>query len=290
MICAVNFQCIGTHILGVDKSDLNSASPIGGKYGNPYKALVEAIAKAPPLQKASNGVWTKPLSLSESVLPAKGNRKGPQQSRSGPTMQLRRKENVYGTLGQYDTLFLVDDSDSMMEDGTDIDNKWEITKKLIAEIAPIAVKYDKDGVEVKFINFRPKPEKRKALKCTEDVMRLFKDLEPCGESLIATALERVLSEYCYQFKHDRAIKSLNLIVLTDGDPSPGEDVEKVIVDCARTLRKLEAHPLQVGIQFVQIGDNSGAAAYLNLLDDKLKEKHKLDRDVSEKQTMQFSDN
>ena len=57
MICEETSHCIGTHIQGfqVGAPQLNSASPIGGQYGNPYNALVGAIEKEPAVKP--NGVW-----------------------------------------------------------------------------------------------------------------------------------------------------------------------------------------------------------------------------------------
>ena len=178
----------------------------------------------------------------------------------------------------------------MMDSDPVIGIKWNMTREVIAEIASIAVKHDHDGVEVQFFNAYRETEDRQHLTSAEDVMRLFEGLNPYGESLIATKLDEVLNEYCFRFGHDRDIKGLNLIVLTDGDPSPDQDIEEDIVKYARKLESFSAPQLKVGIQFVQIGSGSTAAAFFDQLDNKLKEKHNLDRDVSEQRIMQFSDN
>lgn len=64
-------------------------------------------------------------------------------------------------------------------------------------------------------------------------------------------------------------KPLNIIVLTDGEPT--DDPESVIVDAARRLDALNAPLSQVGIQFFQIGDEEGAREALEDLDDALAE-------------------
>jgi hypothetical protein len=48
------------------------------------------------------------------------------------------------------------------------------------------------------------------------------------------------------------VKSLNIIVITDGVPS--DDVESVIVRAAKRLDQCNAEPWQVGIQFFQVGE------------------------------------
>ncbi len=183
-------------------------------------------------------------------------------------------ERVFAKLKGYDTRFLVDDSDSM--DGP----RWTTTKEAMAQIASIAVKYDKNGVDVRFFNAYLDNEERLNLDSAEKVMSLFENLDPDGSTPTADTLEIELNEYLHDYKNNRYIKGLNLIVLTDGAPSPGQDVEGVIVKYARMLAEQDAPPLQVGIQFVQIGDEKGAKDLLDSLDNDLQKKHNLDRDVS----------
>ena len=183
-------------------------------------------------------------------------------------------ERVYAKLKGYDTRFLVDDSDSMEGPW------WTTTKEVMAKIASIAVRYDKNGVDVRFFNAYIDDEERLNLDSAEKVMSLFENLEPEGSTPTADTLEVELNEYVHDYKNNRHIKGLNLIVITDGAPSPGQDVEGVIVKYARMLAQQDAPPLQVGIQFVQIGGEKGAKDFLDSLDNDLQTKHSLDRDVS----------
>ena len=290
-----NSQCIGTHIEGFRRKNprKNSASTIGGQYGNPYNALLEAI-EVKPLH-ISGGVWE--VSLSREGPPENQKRKDSQHTSKtraqpvaffpGPST-LRRKEDVFARLQQYDTLFLVDDSASMMSDDSVTGNKWEITKNAMAEITSIAVEHNSEGVEVQFFNSYLKPPKGKNLRSAEEVMSLFEDLKIYGPSPIADRLDEVLNEYCFEFEKNRRIKGFNLIVLTDEKPKDDQDVEAVIVKFARKLENKSVPLLKVGIQFVQIGNDPEAAAYFKPLDDTLKARYKLDRDVSEKPIMQYS--
>lgn len=188
--------------------------------------------------------------------------------------RLNNAERVFAKLKGYDTRFLVDDSDSMNG------RRWTTTKSVLAQIASIAVNYDKDGVDVRFFNAYLDAEKRLNLDSAEKVMSLFKNLEPEGETPTADTLETELNEYVHEYKKNRRIKGLNLIVITDGEPSHDQDVEGVIVKYAKMLAEHDAPPLQVGIQFVQIGDEKGAKDFLDSLDNDLQTKYGLDRDVS----------
>lgn len=195
---------------------------------------------------------------------------GPKPARKpGP-----KKENVYPRLQAYDTVFLVDDSDSMAGP------RWSTTSKVLAKIAKIAVLYDKDGVDVRFFNTYLEDEERLNLNSFEKVMELFKKVTPSGPTPTADLLEDELNLYLVKLREKRNRKRLNLIVLTDGEPDDLKAVEEVIVKYANELKELRAHSLQVGVQFVQIGGDKAASKFLRGLDDDLMKKRNLDRDVS----------
>lgn len=278
MICVeMSHRIIGTHIKGFKRGmpQLNHASPIGGRYGNPYNALAAAIYEKP--KSTSKTLWMVGL-LSPSPIT--------QVHELAPRSP--KKERVYAVLKKYHNLFLVDDSDSMMDHVPELGSKWDMVKSEMREIASIVVKTGSDGIEVQFFNHFIEPDQRarfKDLKSVEQMMKGFTDIRPDGPSHTADKLEEVLSQYLIDFQNDRQTKGLNIIVFTDGDPSPGQDVEGLIVKYARELEKLRAPSWKVGIQFVQIGNDPKAAAFLQGLDDNLKEKYGLDRDVSKKRTV-----
>ena len=182
-------------------------------------------------------------------------------------------EEVLPRLQGYDTVFLVDDSTSM--DGI----RWKTTSVVLAEIAKIAVQYDPDGCDIRFFNKWLSDKQRRNLDSSEKIMALFEKVTPRGETPTAEKLEEELAEFMRLFNEDRGIKGLNLIVLTDGAPSPGQNVEGVIVKYARELAAAKAPEFKVGIQFVQVGAEAQATRFLRSLDRKLKAKYNLDRDV-----------
>lgn len=208
------------------------------------------------------------------VAPAAAVHASSSNSRSVP-MNPRKKESVYAKLRSYDTKFLIDDSASMYGPN------WEIVKKAVAAIAPIAVQYDSDGVDVQFFTAYIDYKERQGLRSAKEVMALFDRVEPEGETPTADMLKEELNDYCHRYGQNRHIKGLNLIVLTDGDPSPGQDVTGALVEYARKLAELQAPELKVGVQFVQIGDDEEATKFLQQLDNDLKGSYKLDRDVSQ---------
>lgn len=183
------------------------------------------------------------------------------------------EENVLERLRKYDTVFIVDDSDSMAG------LRWKTTAKVLAEIASIAVKYDGDGVDVRFLNKDLEDKERLNLDSSEKVMKLFRNVTPTGPTPTADVLWTELKQYLDKLRENGDRKRLNLIVLTDGEPDDVQEVEEVIVEYANQLKELRAHPLQVGVQFVQIGGDEAASKFLRSLDNELKTKRNLDRDV-----------
>ncbi|KAL8717435.1 MAG: hypothetical protein Q9225_005321 [Loekoesia sp. 1 TL-2023] len=139
---------------------------------------------------------------------------------SGPATVLEPSDvkNIYKRLGNYDTVFLVDDSGS-------IEPYWPTTARVLANIISIVIKYNDDGVDVKFFNKWIKKDNRTNLNTTDKVMALFAINTPLkGATLTADVLEEVLNDYMFRYRRDRNIKGLNLVVLTDAKHKLDQDM------------------------------------------------------------------
>ena len=190
------------------------------------------------------------------------------------------RENQYDFLKTFDTVFVVDDSASMAGE------YWDQLGRALENIATIATKYDSDGIDIHFLN-SPQYD-RKHVTSPASVRDLFNRVQPAGITPTGACLDRILRDYLDKYAdakaaftpstagpgphptmYDSLPKPLNILVLTDGEPT--DDPEAVIVDAARKLDKLNAPLHQVGIQFVQIGNEEGAREALEELDDALEE-------------------
>lgn len=204
-------------------------------------------------------------------------------------------EDDYSTLESYDTVFLVDDSPSMAGE------RWDLVKKILDYSTTVATDYDPDGIDVHFLN--NKTANRNNIKDPAIAVEVHQNIVLRGSTPILDQLSRHLNSYVDRFKRRKAeeinFKGYNLIVLTDGEPNreyedPDEisDVEdarkysaayrrirKTIVGVARALDNAEAERTQVGIQFCQIGNDDGAHKFFRFLDNQLKSKYRLGRDV-----------
>ncbi|KAF2843760.1 hypothetical protein M501DRAFT_924766 [Patellaria atrata CBS 101060] len=175
----------------------------------------------------------------------------------------------YAFLSEFDTVFLIDDSESMAWDGC-----WNEAKKAIAAIAPICTLYDDDGIDIWFMNTLGKNENKayaEKLVTAKQVEAAFKQVSPNRSTPTSKRLDDIIQPYLERLKKEgKSVKPLNIIVITDGQPSHGYEPDEVIIETAQRLRKYEARPWQLGIQFIQVGNNKAASEELRRLDDELK--------------------
>ncbi|KAG8160164.1 hypothetical protein KVR01_009700 [Diaporthe batatas] len=192
-------------------------------------------------------------------------------------------EDQYAFLSSFDTIFLIDDSGSM------VGRSWREVQSALSSITPICTAHDADGVDIYFLNHRsPYPASQSQgkppggytnVRDAAAVERIFTSVRPGGMTPTGTRLNHILKAYLrhYEAAVDRAggdpdgtdVKPINVIMITDGVPS--DDPESVLLSVAQKLDRLEAPPHQVGVQFFQVGNEPGAADALRTLDDDLAE-------------------
>ncbi|KAJ1308347.1 hypothetical protein OPQ81_004057 [Rhizoctonia solani] len=191
------------------------------------------------------------------------------------------KEDVIVQLMQlmnYDTQFLIDDSGSMAG------SRWNEARDALTGLAHHALKHDQDGIEIFFLN---NVYSGKAVRNEEEVRQLFYSVKPGGGTPTGHRLEQILTDYITKIEAAKTksggadplqsgIKPLNLIVITDGEPS--DDPESVIVAAARRLDAGQFSLTQVGIQFIQVGNDKSASKALKELDSHLQEDYNV-RDI-----------
>ena len=109
-----------------------------------------------------------------------------------------------------------------------------------------------------------------------------------GGTYFEPVLSPILSSYTLKYKEyfnarnaDELVdppKPMNIIVLTDGGANDPKQTQDLLVRVARELDAMWAPSYQLGIQFVQVGDDPRATKYLKILDDQLKKMYDV-RDV-----------
>ncbi|KAJ5407355.1 hypothetical protein N7465_008639 [Penicillium sp. CMV-2018d] len=135
-----------------------------------------------------------------------------------PTIRISAPEepesdSQYAFLGNFHTIFLVDDSSSMRGE------LWEEAKDAISAIAPVCTKYDSEGIDIYFINHRPKsninsnsnsnythsynPSRRPKLdaggyhniRTAQRVSEIFSSVRPSGGTGVGSRLFDILDPY-----------------------------------------------------------------------------------------------
>ncbi|KAF2715683.1 hypothetical protein K504DRAFT_365965 [Pleomassaria siparia CBS 279.74] len=170
-------------------------------------------------------------------------------------------DDPYAFLRTFDTIFLIDDSGSM------IGRNWRETGKALELITPICTARDADGIDIYFLNCPDSPTYRN-VNSAGRVGNIFQSVRPGGGTPTGQRLRKILIPYLARFEATPSTtKPVNLIVITDGAPS--DDVESSIVEVAEGLDRLNAPAWQIGIQFFQVGKDADARNHLKYMDDGL---------------------
>ncbi|KAI0109254.1 hypothetical protein GGR51DRAFT_110291 [Nemania sp. FL0031] len=150
-------------------------------------------------------------------------------------------------------------------------------------IADEAVKYDESGIDMHFLIksiYRKRGVKNGAE--VRQVLGRINLRQNWGPTKFEPVLRTILGGHlkAYRKAEDNDLElpqPLDVIFLTDGVAVDEERTEALIVEIAQQLEDLNAYPNQIGIQFVQVGEDKNATEFLKRLDDDLKEK--CDRDI-----------
>ncbi|KAI9751645.1 MAG: hypothetical protein M4579_005970 [Chaenotheca gracillima] len=208
-------------------------------------------------------------------------------ARRAPRAENQFEDNsLFVNLKLFDTVFLIDDSGSMQQtDQGSTKSRWDILREALGYIGEIAAGYDPDGVEVYFICNSDKHGDH--LHSKQSILDLLDQVDPGADGAaegtqMSQIMESLLDSYLGKYRRYRAMSAVeqaadrlrcyNLIVITDGEADDKEYVQDTLAIVARELddfRAPRAPARQVGVQFLQVGTDEGAAKWLKLLDDQL---------------------
>jgi hypothetical protein len=163
------------------------------------------------------------------------------------------------TLSDFKLVVIIDDSDSM--EG----KLWAEARDALAGVAELSRLKGGEGLDIYCLN---NPKYQPDLRSELDVNNFFNDIYPEGQTPIGERLRQILDIYVPRIEDpasDR--KPISILVITDGVPT--DDPKSVIVEFARRLDEKNVPLRQLGIQFVQIGDDLDAADALKELDEEL---------------------
>ncbi|KAL9081539.1 MAG: hypothetical protein Q9159_007271, partial [Coniocarpon cinnabarinum] len=189
-------------------------------------------------------------------------------SQASANITTSTSDDQFAFLGHFDTVFLIDDSGSMAG------RSWRECSAALEKITPLCTKYDADGIDIHFLNARDEPHFKNVTDPTT-IHEIFNEVRPWGSTPTGVRLNRIMKDYIKKLRQAEkahgdcsSVKPLNIIVITDGDPS--DDLQSPLINAAHALDDMEdAEPWQMGVQFVQVGEEPEARRLLESLDDDL---------------------
>lgn len=173
-------------------------------------------------------------------------------------------------LGKYDYILLIDKSGSMNDPvkASGGQSRWEAARELTHAVAQEAAKYDDDGITVCLFSSSYK-EFVNITNGVEKVDEIFDKNSPNGGTDTAAVVNHYFQDYLIRKKKSASeTKPMILICVTDGVPDDESALQRTIVDFTKKLDSED----EVGITFLQIGDNGHARDFLKRLDDELVDK------------------
>ena len=183
-------------------------------------------------------------------------------------------------LSKYDFKILIDKSGSMAtndvigSDGKNI-TRWKQAHEWSKSIAYICNQYDSDGIDI--ILFDDNTSINEGVNDSR-VDEVFRKNSPGGSTNTALAIQKALPEYfggiskaflgsIFGSKYAKVTrkKPVILLIFTDGEPNSELDLMNAIIEITKRISSRE----EVGISFLQVGNDSRAKRFLKKLDDDL---------------------
>lgn len=164
------------------------------------------------------------------------------------------------TLTEYDTMVCVDRSGSMANSAKGFASRWDQAREITTGLAGLAQQVDDDGITL--ITFGGKFDPSRDVKDgvrLDAVANLFGSQTPAGSTPMAEALEAAFQ------KKFAAGKKAVVFVITDGEPDDKGRVASAIKAAAAKI----PDGSHIRMCFLQVGEDKGAAAYLDSLDTQL---------------------
>lgn len=179
-------------------------------------------------------------------------------------------------LSNYDFKILIDKSGSMSSNDCKDSNgktisRWQQAHNMSKAIAEICNRFDSDGIDI--VLFDNDPTVYTGV-TDGKVDEVFRKNRPGGGTDTDKAIKAALPEYfptgffkglMGASKTVKRAKPVLLIIFTDGEPNNQQAVANVIIDITKQITCRD----DVGITFLQLGNDAGARRFLKRLDDDL---------------------
>jgi len=206
-------------------------------------------------------------------------------------MAMPHSADPFALLSRVHTVILLDDSDSMFLPGdgfrdiaeytpygegeqdvsTWYESRWEQSRKLLASVVTKVSEYNKNGVDLLFLN---RTALYSGLQDERDVEEAF-TARPSNWHGTPTGqrVHDILDAYLSTLRYYRHLMPLNLLVITDGEATDEDTLYWAIKEHLTRLMERGYPAHQLGIEFVQVGDNESATKSLVKLEEEVSRHH-----------------
>ncbi|KAJ3194743.1 hypothetical protein HK101_001970 [Irineochytrium annulatum] len=196
------------------------------------------------------------------------------------------------TLRQVHTVFLVDDSGSMHGPGHSswgggsdyaynrsgrMETRWDQVRDLMMGMVEIIAQQDPEGVDIHFLNVRTV---YRNVRTRAEVLRIFTDVRPTAGTYTGARVGDILDAYMSTLRYEPSIRPLSLVIYTDGETSDEETLHHTIESHVTHIMHRGYPGHQLGLEFIQVGDDQEATRHLRKLEDEVSRHHlRFQRDV-----------
>lgn len=168
-------------------------------------------------------------------------------------------------LAGYDIIVAIDRSGSMGQPGKSGRSKWTEAQEGTEALVRKAITIDADGVTLCLFNGTDTLKEFKNVKDAAVVANIFKENEPANGTPTDMVIKKYTGEYLAARKAGTNPKPIVLAIVTDGEPNNRQDTKLAIINATKEMEKDE----EIGISFIQIGQDAGIESFLKDLDDNL---------------------
>lgn len=163
-------------------------------------------------------------------------------------------------LSKRDYVICIDKSGSMASKHKN-STRWKYAQEQTLALASKCADFDSDGIDV--ILFSSSVKSYNGV-TPDKVEQIFKENDPGNSTATDLALKTVFDAY-FSKKSAGNAKPVTCVVITDGEPNDQKAVVKVLIDAANKIESDE----ELAVTFIQVGDDPGARAFLESLDNDL---------------------
>lgn len=173
--------------------------------------------------------------------------------------------NTESIVTNRDYTLIIDKSGSLTTDDGKGKTRWEIAQESTIALAQKCDELDSDGITVYLFSGR---FKRYDNVNADKIREIYAQNEPMGKSDLKSVLQDALDNYFRRKAEGKAKKNGETIfIITDGIPDEPKEIIRLIITASQKIDRDE----ELGISFIQIGNDTKAKEYFKALDDLLQE-------------------